>query len=88
MLDQCCLSGNAFSLFLHQNYLLFFDGNPVTDIATASDYLSLSDLMNSPGISCDPSSGAATSLDFYEGTKSRILFEEYIQMSECNPCCT
>ncbi|XP_076805494.1 cell cycle checkpoint protein RAD17-like [Clavelina lepadiformis] len=67
VLDQCCLSGNAFSLFLHQNYLLFFDGNPVNDIATASDYLSLSDLMNSPGISCDPSSGAATSLDFYEG---------------------
>ena len=67
VLEQCCLSGNAFSLFLHHNYLGFFDNNPLTDVTAASDLLSLADTMNSSLTSSDLSSGASTHADRYEG---------------------
>ena len=67
ILEQCCLSGSAFNLFLHQNYLNFFDTNSIDDVTNAAEYLSVADSMNSPLTSSDPSSGASIYMDRYEG---------------------
>ena len=67
VLDQCCLSGSAFGLFLHHNYLSVFENNSLSDVVLASEYFSFSDLINSRITASDPSSGAASFLDKYEG---------------------
>nr|XP_018667503.1 cell cycle checkpoint protein RAD17 [Ciona intestinalis] len=67
ILEQCCLSGSAFSLFLHQNYLPFFDANPIEDVASTLEYLSMSDVVGSSLTSSDLSTNASVYLDYYEG---------------------
>uniref|UniRef100_H2ZNF0 Uncharacterized protein n=1 Tax=Ciona savignyi TaxID=51511 RepID=H2ZNF0_CIOSA len=67
ILDQCCLSGSAFGLFLHQNFINFFDDNPLEDVAASLEHLSSSDVVGSSITSSDMSTNSRVSLDYYEG---------------------
>jgi len=73
-LDQCCLSGSAFSLFLHHNYLNFFDNNPLNDVTNAAELLSLADTVNSPLTLSDPTSGGSIFTDRYEGMNLNFMY--------------
>lgn len=67
VLEQCCLTGSTFASYLHHNYLPLFTKNDVCDVANASEYFSVSDLMGSSLVAVDPSHGASRMLDFYQG---------------------
>ena len=67
VLDQCCLSGSAFSAFLHQNYTGFMEKNPIEDVCMAADSMSQADLLTRGQYLEDSNSPVQTKLDTYEG---------------------